>query len=476
MTDPEPSLDFVHRAMGCMLGAAVGDALGAPFEFGPPGRYTATFPKPVLGGSGEMIGGGGLGWAPGQFTDDTEMAVVVAESLLAHDGIDIDDQLARFRAWGRAASDVGNLTREVLSSGLPADQAAGAVLNDRRGRHTAGNGSLMRAAPGAIRFALHGTEATMAAGCTLSAVTHADPLAQWAVAAQHELIRTALHGHDPLSAIPAVLLAMPAEVRAVYAPLLAADFTPAAPGPGNGSAMGALAQAVWAVRTHAEFADAVTSVIDLGDDTDSVAAVTGALAGARAGIGAIPSRWLTYVHGYLTGLDGTSHRYDSLALQRLAHSLLGGEFGHDTEADEPLLQPAEITPGVWLTNRAGARTVPDHWAVVSLCRIDDTMRKPTRREAYLIDQPGDHNPALQHVVDDALAAIEHFRAEGLDVAVHCYAGKSRTALVAASWLMHQGSTLGEAQAILRDTWPVAHFDNPSFLAELQRRDAAPRTG
>lgn len=456
--------------MGCMLGAAIGDALGAPFEFKSAGRYSARFPEPVIGGIGELIGGGGFGWQPGQFTDDTEMAVAVAESLLANDGIDIDDQLARFRAWGASANDVGNLTRQVLGNGLPADQAALAVLAARGACSTAGNGSIMRAAPGAIYFARKDTQTTMAAGRTLSAVTHADPLAQWAVAAQHEFIRTALSGADPLDAIPTILQAMPPEVRAVYAPLFAVGYQPGV-SPGNGSAMGALAQALWALRNHHSFAGAVTAAIDLGDDTDSVAAVTGAIAGARAGIGNIPSRWLTYVHGYLTHPDGTLQRYNGLRLQRLAHSLLGDSFNHDDDTDEPYRQPAELTPGLWLTNRAGARTVAADSAVVSLCRIDDTMRKPIRREVYLIDQAGNKNPALVNVIDDALESIETLLNDGHNVVLHCFAGKSRTALVATAWLLRQGHSLAQARAIMAERWPIAHYDNPSFLAELTRRDA-----
>lgn len=144
IVDPDDPV-VVHRACGAVLGAAVADALGAPFEFGDPADYHRRFPSPVLGGIGELVGGGGFGWAPGQFTDDTEMAVATAESLLACDGLDLDDQLARFRAWAGAAADVGILTREVLGSGLPAGAAAGTVFDRRGGRSTAGNGSLMRA-------------------------------------------------------------------------------------------------------------------------------------------------------------------------------------------------------------------------------------------------------------------------------------------------------------------------------------------
>ena len=71
-----------QHAIGALVGAAVGDALGAPFEFTPlAGEYSAEFPVPVLGGVGELTGGGG--WAPGEFTDDTQMALGLAESLIA---------------------------------------------------------------------------------------------------------------------------------------------------------------------------------------------------------------------------------------------------------------------------------------------------------------------------------------------------------------------------------------------------------
>ncbi|MFD4576400.1 ADP-ribosylglycohydrolase family protein, partial [Streptomyces sp. NPDC058479] len=69
-------MDDRDRAVGAVVGSAVGDALGAPFEFGPEGAFSARFPRP--GGGGEMCGGGG--WDPGEATDDTQMAVLVAES------------------------------------------------------------------------------------------------------------------------------------------------------------------------------------------------------------------------------------------------------------------------------------------------------------------------------------------------------------------------------------------------------------
>ena len=455
-----------QRAVGCIVGSAVGDALGAPFEFGSAGEYSTRFPRPVHGGIGEMIGN--RVWEPGQFTDDTEMGVMVAESLLARNGIDAYDQLARFRAWRRDAKDVGNLTREVLASPLPAADAAREVMRLRGGRSTAGNGSLMRAAAGAVFFAADGRDATVAAALQLSAVTHADPLCLWAVAVQHELIRVALEGDDPLAAVDSVVRLLPDEFRSVYEPLLTPTWTPDAAGPGNGSAMGALAQAVWAMRRFDSFAEVVTAVIDLGKDTDSVAAVAGALAGAKFGIQNIPTRWVTYLHGQVTGVDGKVHHYDHLALQRLALSLVGHPPTPEP-VDEPPLQPREVMPGLWATNRSGARTVAHDWAVVSLCRIDPSMRRPTRREAYLIDQDGDHNPSLAAVVDDVLDSIDALLAEGRQVVVHCHGGRSRTALVLAAYMMRHGRSLTEARALLAETWPIGHFENAAFVEELQRR-------
>jgi ADP-ribosyl-[dinitrogen reductase] hydrolase len=233
--------------------------------------------------------------------------------------------------------------------------------------------------------------------------------------------------------------------------------------------MGALAQAVWALRHFDSFAGVVTAVIDLGDDTDSVAAVAGALAGAKFGIQSIPTRWLTYVHGEVTGVDGQVHHYDHLDLQRLALALVGHPASDDP-VDEPALEPGQVVPGLWAANRSGARNIADDWAVVSLCRIDPSMRKPVRREAYLIDNDRAHNPALASVVDDVLDSIDALLAEGRQVVVHCHGGRSRTALVLAAHLMRHGRSLAESTALLAETWPTAHFTNAAFADELQLRD------
>src|SRR5688500_78183 len=135
-----------HRVAGALVGSAVGDALGAPFEFGPPGQFSARFPVPARGSRTEMCGGGSVGWEPGEFTDDTQTALLVASALLECGGLDEGDLFDRFSRWAEAdPPDIGSQTRAVLGSGRPWDVAA--TDNFARSGHAAGNGSLMRTTP-----------------------------------------------------------------------------------------------------------------------------------------------------------------------------------------------------------------------------------------------------------------------------------------------------------------------------------------
>src|SRR3712207_521698 len=140
-----------------------------------------------------MCGGGSLGWEPGEFTDDTQMALLVATSLIERGGLDEADIFDRFRAWLNAGPpDVGNQTRAVLGSGRPWDVAA--AEHFERSGHAAGNGSLMRTTAAAIWFARFGQAATMDAARRISALTHGDPSAGEGCAIFHELVRAALDG------------------------------------------------------------------------------------------------------------------------------------------------------------------------------------------------------------------------------------------------------------------------------------------
>ncbi|MEU9115019.1 ADP-ribosylglycohydrolase family protein [Streptomyces sp. NPDC048483] len=297
--------DRTQRAIGAVLGSAVGDALGAPFEFGEPGAYTARFPD----GIGEPRAGGG--WDRGEATDDTQMAVLTARSLLERDGLDLPDLFRRFQRWAAAdPKDIGLQTEDVLGSGLPWDRAAAAHF-EVNGR-AAGNGGLMRAAPSAVYFAGRGRTATMDAARRLTALTHGDPAAWEGTALFHELVRTALDGGDPLAAVPDALAAVTAAHRDRWAVVLAPDWHPGLATEFNGAVWPCLGSALWALRTTGSYAAAVCAAIDLGGDTDTVAAVTGGLAGAVHGAPAIPEAWVRPLHVPLPGFGDTVLRVPEL--------------------------------------------------------------------------------------------------------------------------------------------------------------------
>jgi ADP-ribosylglycohydrolase len=310
-------MDRVERAVGAVVGSAVGDALGAPFEFGLAGVFSSRFS--MLGVGGEMCGGGG--WDPGEATDDTQMAVHVAESLLGRGGLDLPDVFRRFQRWVAAEpKDIGLQTEDVLTNGLPWDQAADAHF--RTNRRAAGKGALMRAATSGVYFAGYGRAVTMDAGRRLSALTHGDPAAWEGTAIFHELLRVALDGGDPVAAIPEILTETDPVHRGRYATVLASHWTPEQATEFNGAVWPCLGSAVWAVRTTDSYEEAVRAAVDLGGDTDTVAAVTGALAGAVYGIAAVPTAWTEPLQVPLPGILGPPRVLRLRDLETLAGCVL----------------------------------------------------------------------------------------------------------------------------------------------------------
>jgi ADP-ribosylglycohydrolase len=194
------------RACGVLLGVAAGDALGAGYEFGPPMAPDA----PV-----DMIGGGLGPFKPGEWTDDTSMAIAIAE--IAATGADLRDEQAqdyvveRWHWWAKTAKDIGGQTRSVLSAagrrGISARTAReeSAVLHKRTGR-TAGNGSLMRTAPVALAY-LDDEAALVEAARAVSELTHHDPDAGdacvlWCTAIRHAILTGELGPRIGLGHIP----------------------------------------------------------------------------------------------------------------------------------------------------------------------------------------------------------------------------------------------------------------------------------
>ncbi|MEV7671432.1 ADP-ribosylglycohydrolase family protein [Streptomyces sp. NPDC088752] len=302
----------IDRAVGAVLGSAAADALGAPFEFGLPGTFRERFPD----GAGELCGGGG--WDPGEATDDTQMAVLLGESLLERGGLDLPDVFDRFRRWAAAdPKDIGLQTEQVLLGGDPWDLAS--ALHFQTTLYAAGNGSLMRAATSAVYFAARGRAETMEAARRIAALTHGDGAAWEGTAVLHELVRVALLGEDPLTALPAALAETAPAHRERWAGVLAPDWHPDDATEFNGAVWPCLGSAVWALRTTGSFEEALAAAVDLGGDTDTVAAVTGTLAGAVYGSAAVPARWLSALHVPLPGFGGRV--LDADGLRDLAEAL-----------------------------------------------------------------------------------------------------------------------------------------------------------
>lgn len=164
----------------------------------------------------------------------------------------------------------------------------------------------MRAAPAAVHFAGQGRTASLDAARRIAALTHGDRAAWEGSAILHDLVRVALDGGDPVApAVVADALAhVPEPFRQRWAVVLAPNWHPGLATEFNGAVWPCLGSALWAVRTTGTYEDAVRAAIDLGGDTDTVAAVTGTLAGAVHGLGAVPARWTEPLHVPMPGWPG----------------------------------------------------------------------------------------------------------------------------------------------------------------------------
>ena len=277
------------RARGALLGLAVGDALGTTLEFSRRDQHPH---------HAEMTGGGPFGLAPGQWTDDTSMALaladsLVAQSLVAGGGLAPRDLMDRFRRWWRQGEysctgrcfDIGIATRQALAR----YEAKGDPMAGSTDPQTAGNGSLMRLAPVAL-LGWRDAAGMRRIAAEQSRTTHAAPQAVEACEFFALLLRQAILGAprtavlapqdwpgDPGIAAAANGIWRGRERAAVRS---------------SGYVLHTLEAALWAVDSTDSFEAAVVLAVNLADDADTVGAVTGQLAGALYGLSGIPARWL----------------------------------------------------------------------------------------------------------------------------------------------------------------------------------------
>jgi ADP-ribosyl-[dinitrogen reductase] hydrolase len=280
------------RSRGALLGLAVCDALGTTLEFKSPGSFT-----PIA----DMVGGGPFGLESGQWTDDTSMALCLAESLVEKQGFDPVDQLERYVRWYRQGHfsctgrcfDIGTTTRSALETFMAThDPYCGSTSP-----HAAGNGSLMRLAPVPMFFAGKPIEAVERSGDS-SRTTHGATTCIDACRYYGGLIAGALNGvgkDDLLSnhyaPVPGYWREHPLcpEITEIAAGSFKRSNPPEIRGTGH--VVRSLEAALWAFHKGNDFREGALLAVNLGDDADTTGAVYGQIAGAYYGYSGIPASW-----------------------------------------------------------------------------------------------------------------------------------------------------------------------------------------
>lgn len=325
-----PSDDvIVDRARGALLGLAVGDALGAALD----GKGLAAPPFPALHtGQSQMTGGGPFMLKPGQVSDETQLAIIVAQSLKAARALNPDDLIQRYRAWVTVAFDIPPLIREVLDhgrgTGFPLESAKAVWLKHQKRANS--NSPLSRTAPIGVLYA-NQPDLRARTSADECALTHYDPRCQLACVALNSGIGHAIHRvnetkeqlvskassemalgaahfgrkdkefvrdtNEALALLRGDLkLAATADPQ-LYGPELHLHQTPSV-------VRLAFRYAFWSLFHAPSFEAGLVDIINRGGDTDANAAVAGALLGAWYGESAIPARWKAEVKGALEWEQG----------------------------------------------------------------------------------------------------------------------------------------------------------------------------
>ena len=282
----------IERYRGSLLGLAVGDALGTTLEFCRPGTFT-----PI----NDMVGGGPFQLQPGEWTDDTSMALCLAESLIEKQGFDPFHQLETYLRWWRD----GHLssTGECFDIGNTVQQALGKFEDTRKplcsstDAGSAGNGSIMRLAPVPLFYAKNPLEVIEKSGES-SRTTHGAATCVDACRYLGALIAGAVNGvakdvllserYCPISGYWATN-PLVAEIDEIVAGSFKWRQPPEIKG--TGYVVKSLEAALWAFYNSSSFAEGCLLAVNLGDDTDTTGAVYGQLAGAFYGESGIPGKW-----------------------------------------------------------------------------------------------------------------------------------------------------------------------------------------
>ena len=285
-------MELTERFRGSLLGLAAGDALGTTVEFRPRGSFA-----PVE----TIVGGGPFGLRAGEWTDDTSMALCLAESLVESGGFDPADQMGRYRRWWRE----GHLSSNgrcfdigvTVSGALRRFEQTGEPFSGSADPNTAGNGSLMRLAPVPLFFHRDPSLAVEMAADS-SRTTHGAAEAVDGCRYLAALIVGALGGatkeellSEHFAPVGGVWEKRPLAPQ--IAEVAAGSFKRREPPEikGSGYVVRSLEAALWAFARGGDFRQGALLAVNLGDDADTTGAVYGQLAGAFYGERGIPDGW-----------------------------------------------------------------------------------------------------------------------------------------------------------------------------------------
>lgn len=303
-------MDLADRVVGSCLGLALGDALGAPFEF----LRAANIPDPIPAFERPW-----LDRPAGSTTDDTAMARNLMRSLAERGGFDAEDLVRRHLEWFRSdPPDVGTLTGRVLrraERGEDAATVARDVWEQRGPEVSAGNGSVMYCAPLGLAYVNRTGELSDLAPA-LSALTHFDGRCRTAVSAVTLCAASLTRGERAEDAARAALTAVAEHEGGEELEFLveAVGGSRAIDGPDQGFCLFTAGAAFQALVRGGDVESELRHVVSLGGDTDTNAAVAGALLGARDGVGGLPTHWLERL------ADADAIRAEAAALVPLARS------------------------------------------------------------------------------------------------------------------------------------------------------------
>jgi ADP-ribosylglycohydrolase len=400
------------------------------------------------------------------------MAIAILEAASHHGTLTTSDALIsvgnRFLDWYRSGPrDVGSQTSTVLRhSSTGADLAGVAARELEKNPNGAGNGSLMRTGPVALAHLGNDDDLALAARM-MSELTHPNPLAVdacvlWTIAIDRAIRTGEMIG--PRAGLPLIEESRrgqwerwieEAETRDPR------DFTP------NGYVVTAL-QAAWSAiyvtrGCNKPFEEGLRVAVSIGDDTDTVAAIAGALLGAAHGVTSIPFTWRHGLAGWpreYRGIDLT--RLAVLAVNRGTNDANGWpEVSSMTDSYQKfsptgMLATFNVDSGVVFGDFAALASIEAD-AFLSLCRIGvDDQRSADHELVWLLD--GEGNADVTRVLIDTANAVQHFRGEGRRVFVHCVKAESRTPAVAMAWLMlHHDREFDDAYVEVLEAMPKARL-------------------